>query len=347
MTDVESRFNELAVIIVVLIVTVAVIGMMVMSFGGAGADDERILLDADGEGQTLELDDEAYDVTLKDSTGYGLALAARGGSVSAPADVDIETGATITTYAALDEEAATWRDYHLLSTDDGEIIVQFVDEEWVACADIDDESACVSDEAADPYELTLVGAIYDDEVDEISLAVDGEIVDTAALEENGDEPHPTDTWFGTVDELRVIDQTASESDIAELADDPFAPQLDGEISRLMFDEGAGDETHVLFKDETATLDDGADWADGVEGNEIPADEFVVDEDDGSVTLLEDTRVSNLPVVFASWGGGPLTEFAGDAPATIGTAFVLGAIATIVLVAAVILRTLNANGARLR
>jgi len=346
MRNTGNDFRDLAVIVITLIVAVAVVGLIVTTFAGGGGADERITLEGDGSEQLIDVDDEAHDVVLKDSTGYGVAFDPLSGSVSAPAEIATDDGVTITSYAALDEEAATWRDYHLLSTQDGEIAIQLIDEEWVACADIDDESACASYPADDPYALTMVGATYDDVSGEISLAVDGDRVATEALEEDGDEIQPTDTWFGTVDEVRTLDRSVNDNELEKIADDPFAPQLSGEVSRLMFDEGEGDTTYVLFEDETVDLDEGADWTDGIEGSEISPDEFDVDEESGTISLFDDTRVASLPVVYASWGGGPITQIAGDVPGTIGAAFALGAVAAIVLVAAVILRTIR-TPARLR
>lgn len=292
--DLGSTFQAAAVAVVLLFVTILILGALV---GGLGdmLQDQRV----DASGDTIDADLEDGSASLVDSTGYGLYHSHSMSSVDAETDGGVgDANSTVSVWAALDEDAPAGDNFHVVNLGDGVASIQFRSGEWYGYYNVSGGGlGTISAEASSPTELSHVALIADD--DELRLVEDGQTVATEPIEAGATGGVPSArSWWGDQDELRVWSAPLAESDLDTLHDDPIMSVAHDDLeARLMMDEGSGDQTHVLVHGSEASLSGAVSWTDGLEGTTLVEGEDYVIGDDGTISIVEGSRLDALQVAY--------------------------------------------------
>ena len=337
--DNASSFQQLAAAAVVLILAFGVIALLFGALWSAAPPGDNEPFEPSVDGTSFDAD-ELHTVSVVDSTGYAVEFGPSDGNVVASVD-PLEDDMAMSAWVALDDDANLERDYYVAQYADGDLILLYESGDWVAYHAGNESAGNVSIEAETPQDLTHVGVETDGQ--NISIVQSGEIVASDSLEEEVDIPEVR-PLHGTVEELRAFDSTLTDEEWQQLEEDPVAPLEPGSESvRMMFDEGDGNETEILYHDESATLAGDFGWTDGLEGSEFEEGvDYTITED--TISVVEGSSLADLPRAYATYdtaSGIPGT--ARDVGSIISQAFVLGGVALIVLVAGFIMRKIQVGG----
>ena len=273
---------------------------------------------------------------IVDSTGNAVGFGYQPGGVEATISA---TGPpmTVSAWTQLNESAATWRDYQILTKGNGTITIQYLSGEWQACY-TDVETTCATGSASDPHELTHIGVVVDDN---LRLYEGSTLLESTALDGSGSIA-PTDPLYGTIEEVRLLETALDSAELQEFVDDPVGPaHADDTVARLMFDEGAGDETRILYEGGYASLTGSAHWTDGLEGSTlVEGEDYELDRDSAIVTAIDGSRLASLPQAFITYD---TTEIGGARGTALQIVSGLGFFSIVILAgAAVLLLSLVSN-----
>ncbi|RQG89354.1 hypothetical protein [Natrarchaeobius chitinivorans] len=288
----EAGSQFVAQVAVMSILAVATIVIITLLIGAPGASVEGF--EPDASGTTLETDVD--EVTIVDSTGTAIEMGPSHSRVATDLS-DGESGeAALSTWVQLDSEAALWRDYYVAQYGDAQLVLLLIDGEWTGIH-TDQQSAIVSTDVTNHDTLRQVGLEHDSE--ELRLYVDGELVDSEPLTDGDTDIPATDSFFGTVEEVRTFDSTLEADDWHTLHDDPVAPVEPGsETARLMFDESGGDETYVVYHGEWTELEGNIEWTDGLEGTTLSeGDDYEIDAPDNTIQPTQEGELAELPRAY--------------------------------------------------
>lgn len=336
--------NAQQVIGVIVLGVVALVGIAVFSplagiavdMGESAGDDAIEYPDA---GETYELDraidEEPSTLDVAPSQEYAVAF---DGDGYLSDDIDeFESGDwSIAITAQLADGANEQATYALFAVDNGSVLVEYHDGDWRAINYVGDDSATATVPASDASEFTGLVASWDETAQELTLIEDGENSDTGALTADDPDRRVANDWYGTVDEVRLWNQTADVSVASEYSADPIQPLAEQDHhARYMFNEGDGETTTAYYSDSSATLT-GAAWVGGVEAPElVEGTDYAISYDPLEIQILETGYLDGAPVVFVAWDsglGGPIASII----AGVGSAMQLVPIIMIAILAAVVI-----------
>jgi len=230
----------------------------------------------------------------------------------------------------------------VVAHDNETILLQYQAGEWAAEYRDGDETAQTSVDAEDPHNLTALSVVWDES--ELTVRADGDESEPATLTEDREPRSVSVGWHGTIDEVRTFGDVIAEDSIEQFEADPIDPLTDEQHhSRLMFDEGEGDETEVFYADTQASIQ-GAEWTDGVEDPGLDEDvDYAVSVSPLSVIALENGYLDGAPIAYYQWDGSGFAAWAVETMDLMGTIFTLLIIAVLAMAAMAIYREIGGGG----
>lgn len=324
--------------------------MLVLStvFGiGLGIDGEVAFTPAAGENVTVtDGDVDTHTVALTRGYAADFDRSEPERYVAAPVEQHWhEDNFSVFVTATLGEDANAQAAYTAFAADNGSVIIQYEDGQWLGYVNDSDRTVSAT-VPFDPGNRTAVMLTYNSEIEELHIEAAGE-EDTAIANSLEEDRMLAADWVGSIDEVRVIDGLATDADRTQYADDgvQVLPDSEGaQAARLMFNEGEGDTTEVYYTDRTAQLV-GVGWTDGLPGPDLVegTDYTVVDTEPFTIQPLAGGLLDGAPTAFVEHAGGAFSGLV-TSLVNVGTsAFSLLVVALLVMGASAILRTWNGGG----
>lgn len=298
-----------AIIMVVIVATVAVFGFAVLSpmintaqesgapFGAATYDPTV------GETKTLDEnvreDPVFFEIDL--TRGFGIELGGNGHvAASAPENLTVGSWTTCTT-GQLDDSRNVNETYSLLAVQNETIVIQYDDGDWQGFYNDSGTFGNVTLNADSETSWTSICLRHNDTADDLTLHVDG----TEATSAMGTGSRsPSENWEGDIDEVRFWNQTLTSTKMGDYSSDPVAGIGVEDDARWMFEEGSGGTTDAFFLDATATLEGDAAWGTGLPGPDLTeGTDYDRDVAPLAVTPLAGGFIDASPILYVEWADG--------------------------------------------
>ena len=304
MQDQRAQSHVQAVVSVVVIGMVALIGLAIVaamfsaSSGlGLGSVDAMVEFPTTGEANEIS-SSMPNDPLISATTGIGIALDGDSNADSfadIPADDGWREDDWTLMIVAEPGDLQDGATHTLFAFDNDSIALEWHDGEYRAYVDDPFNNAIVSVDA--PAGQTPIALTYDSSVDEITLYTP-EQSDTSDFNTYTIDRQISQSWEGSLDEARVLNESIDQQSYDVFADDPIDPLADKEhAARLMFDEGDGTTTKAYYTGSQATLN-GASWVPGIEGPElVEGTDYEISDNPFSVTVLSGGYLDGAPVFY--------------------------------------------------
>jgi len=295
-----------AVITVVVIAFVALIGLAIV---GATAD---VATDSSGlERQVFEpapaspavVSGIPTDATVKATTGDGLRLGGNGSYVSDPADPAVVRNGPWAVAIVVEPDAVVDQvDTRTVYAKDNETVHLLYERgEWTLRAENQTGATAYANASASLGGQTTLSGAYNESAGVVELYVNGSLVDTASFTTQTVARDPAADWVGTVDEVRLWNQSLTRSEHRAYHQEPARAITGNRSLRLMFDDdrvftayfASGDASAV---GETAQTDGVAD-----PGLARGAD-YRIDTDAETIETVNGGLVDGAPVLLVGGGG---------------------------------------------
>lgn len=227
----------------------------------------------------------------------------------------------------------------IIAVDNETLVVSYDDGQWSAYYDDGSVSAKVNVSAT--TDETPIVVTRDADAGTLSIHAE-EATDTKALDTDTEQRGVNLEWAGTIDEVRFINGTLTDSQIQTFRDDPINPlDVTTHEARWMFDEGEGPTSKNYYNGTDAQLV-GVGWAGGVVDPGLSEGvDYAVSFDPLTVTILADGYLDPAPVAYVVWRG-PLSATAQAIIGGFSGAFELLPVVMLILMASVVIATINKN-----
>lgn len=250
----------------------------------------------------------------------------------------------LTVREPLDDEINRQAFYSLYAADNETVHILYEDGNWTARYNRGDQSAVAqANVTQEPIGHTPIVATWDETSGELSLYVDGDGRDTAALTDETVARGAAISWYGGIDEVRTYNATLDAAAAGAYADEPVQPVQPGDAeARLMFNDD--EETVVYHSGGEAAIVGDVSFGDGVA--QPPLQEGTDYELTSSPTefrAMEGGFVDDAPVVFLSWADGPFAGVVYSVQSVGVSAFSLLIVSLLVLAARTLLREFGDGG----
>lgn len=297
-----------AVLAIVTLVGVSILGGV---FGaaddfGLGSVDEAIEFPGGGEVyefNTQEPDQVEVRATTETAVGFDGDLGANSYAEVDP-NSDWQNGSWSILVVAQPGDLQDGATHNLIAVDNESIVLEWSDGRYHGYVR-DNQSAEVSVDGSIDSGLLSFGdndavplaLSYNATTDEVTLRRPGE-TDTSGFTDTSVNRSLSLSWEGTIDEMRVLNESVSSQTYDVFVDDPINPLAGSNHSlRLMFDEGSGSSTRAYYAGGSASMS-GQTWTSGVEGPTIQEGVDVeIAENPLRVKVLESGYLDSAPVFY--------------------------------------------------
>lgn len=290
----------------IAVVVVALSFVMPMVIGLMSGEEVIEHPEVEGWNHLDRSDEVPFAATVEATTGNALEW-----DGSDESYVEADTGENLTdgswttcTVASLDSNANQQASHDALAFQSSDILLQHEDGNWSAFFYRDGLSAKATTVASSPTDKTPVCARWDEDAGELAIVESGTVQDTDTLDSNTVDRQVSVEWYGTLDEIRVWNESVSNADLQDYATEPTDPVSGTNHSlRMMFDEGSGSQTTAYYSSGDGEIVGGVSWTSaGVEGPDLDeGTDYEFQADPFQVRTLSGGFLDGAPIMYVSWG----------------------------------------------
>jgi len=184
----------------------------------------------------------------------------------------------------------------LVSVDNGSLVVWYNNTTYHAYYTNGSHSATVNKTASGAGTYSPLVVRYDGSTLDLE---EGEAVQSASLDTSTEPVPPLFDWVGSIDELRLFNESLTSSQVDQYLNQPVAP-IDANTSvRYLFDEQDGGDVFAYYANETVGIN-GAQQTDGVGGPGLDrGTDFEATDGPPRVEVLSGGAADGAPVVFVT------------------------------------------------
>lgn len=343
MSDIQSTVKTVGGALVAIVVVALVLATMFGVVPQLLGDDAVFETGADGfeSGELVSGNDEAAGIEVALTTETGAVMGANESYVDDPTPPETWGDPwTVAITAELHEESNSQATYVVYGADNETVLMLYEDGEWTARYDDGSMSAYVAGDAEIGEQTPLVAA-WDGT--ELSLYVDGELVDNSTLTSDTVSRDAAISWYGTLDEVQILTANVGAAGAEQYADAPTAPlQPADAAARLQFDEGRA--TTVYYADGDAELVGDVAVGPGVSDPALArGTDYEVSLSPVTVEALDGGHLKDAPIVYVTWSDGAFAGVVHTVRDVGGSALGLLIVALLVLSATALLRQFGDGG----
>lgn len=284
-------------------ISVAIVVLLLPIFAGFSFTGSAAL---DPHQGTQDISDEivggTQDITVEATTGNALAFD-DGDYVEVSSQNFSDGSWTVCSAAQLRDGANQNLTYDIFAWDNGSLLLQYDAGRWSAFYENETgaEAKATINATSPTQGFTAVCARYNETENRLVVTEDGTVSNPAQLDNTTAPRNLSQTWNGTLDEVRTFDSAVNNSSLDKYANDPITPLPNtNRTGRYMFDEGEGATTKAYFVGGSVNIN-GAEWTDGVAKPGLDAGtDYEISTSPLELTIPAGSYLIGAPVVYISW-----------------------------------------------
>lgn len=304
----------LTVVVVALILLIAptilgpVVGQADEAAGGPSFEDAQVRLDGTGFFDVGDGDELGRNETVFLTRGNAVELTGASDSkVQSNSDLTLAGGDTWTVATWAEVNSSVSGTEHTAISANGRVLIQYNDTAGNWSAWYNDEAArntyqIEMDAPNQPGNLSHIAVVHDGS--ELSMYRNNTLGPETANTTQSSTEDPelnASNWWGTIEETRVFNESLNNSQRSAIVNAPVQPLSNASrTARMMYDEGRGSSTFIIFADTDATISNGT-FVDGFPEVQLSAaNDYDWDEDGPRIKAQSGGELADAPIVYIDY-----------------------------------------------